>query len=84
MMVRDHTSVIRQATDLAKKLKLTPEQSPTSESLKSDGDKTLEKLRGLSRAEFDKAYIDNEVTYHESIIKALDDTLIPSGSVFHL
>src|ERR1051326_5136156 len=36
-MVRDHTSVNKQATDLAKKLKLTPEQSPTSQNLKSAG-----------------------------------------------
>src|SRR5262245_32943800 len=78
-MVRDHTSVNKQATDLAKKLNLTPEQSPTSQSLKSDGDKMLTKLRGLKGAEFDKAYIDNEVTYHEAVIKALDETLIPNA-----
>ncbi|HEY6152991.1 MAG TPA: DUF4142 domain-containing protein [Candidatus Udaeobacter sp.] len=78
-MVRDHTSVNKQATDLAKKLKLTPEQSPTSQNLKSGGDKTLTTLRGLSGAEFDKAYIDNEVTYHEAVIKAMDDTLIPNA-----
>src|SRR5215813_12242495 len=71
LMVRDHTSVNKQATDLAKKLNLTPEQSPTSQSLKSDGDRMLTKLRGLKGAEFDKAYIDNEVTYHEAVIKAL-------------
>jgi putative membrane protein len=79
MMVRDHTSVNNQAAQLAKKLNVTPEESPTSRSLKSDGDKTLAKLRGLSGAAFDKAYIDNEVTYHESVIKALDDTLIPNA-----
>jgi putative membrane protein len=79
LMVRDHTSVNKQATDLAKKLNLTPEQSPTSQSMKSDGDKMLTKLRGLKGAEFDKAYIDNEVTYHEAVIKALDETLIPNA-----
>jgi putative membrane protein len=79
LMVRDHTSVNKQATDLAKKLNLTPEQSPTSRSLKSDGDKNMAKLRGLSGTEFDKAYVDNEVTYHEAVIKALDDTLIPNA-----
>jgi putative membrane protein len=79
LMVRDHTSVNNQATQLAKKLNVTPEESPTSRSLKSDGDKTLAKLRGLSAAAFDKAYIDNEVTYHEAVIKAMDDTLIPNA-----
>jgi putative membrane protein len=79
LMVRDHTSVNNQATQLAKKLNVTPEESPTSKSLKSDGAKTLVKLRGLSGAEFDKAYIDNEVTYHETVINALDNTLIPNA-----
>jgi putative membrane protein len=79
LMIRDHTSVNKKATNLAKKLKITPEESDTSRSLKSDGNTTLEKLRGLSGAEFDKAYIDNEVTYHESVAKVLDDTLIPNA-----
>src|SRR5689334_7323053 len=78
MMVRDHTSVNAKATALAKKLNLTPEESDTSRSLKSDGDKNLEKLRGLSGAEFDKAYVDNEVAYHEAVIKAVTNTLIPN------
>jgi len=79
LMVRDHTSVNNQATQLAKKLNVTPEESPTSKSLKADGAATLSKLRKLSGAEFDKAYTDNEVTYHETVIKALDDTLIPNA-----
>ena len=58
--MRDHTSVNKQATDLVKKLNLTPEESTTSRSLNWDGDKMLEKLRGMSGAAFDKAYIDNE------------------------
>lgn len=79
MMVRDHTSVNKKATALVKKLNVTPEESDTSRSLKSDGDKNLAKLRGLSGAEFDKAYIDNEVTYHEAVIKAVTNTLIPNA-----
>jgi putative membrane protein len=79
LMVRDHTSVNNQATQLAKKLNLTPEESATSRSLKSDGDKMMKKLKALSGAEFDKAYIDNEVSYHESVMKAVDDTLIPNA-----
>jgi putative membrane protein len=79
LMVRDHTSVNKQATELAKKLKITPEESPTSKSLKADGAASLSKLRKLSGADFDKAYVDNEVTYHETVIKALDDTLIPNA-----
>src|SRR5207248_5761901 len=59
LMIRDHTSVNNKATALAKKLNITPEESDTSRSLKSDGDKMVEKLRGSNGAAFDKAYIDN-------------------------
>ena len=78
LMVRDHTSVNNQATALAKKLNVTPEESATSRKLKSDGDKMVKKLEGLSGAAFDKAYIDNEVSYHEAVMGVVDNTLIPN------
>jgi putative membrane protein len=79
LMIRDHTSVNKQATALAKKLGMTPEASDTSKSLQSDGDKMLAKLKTLHGAEFDKAYVDNEVAYHESVIGALDKVLLPNA-----
>ena len=77
-MVRDHTAVNAKATALAKKLGVTPEESETSKKLKADGDKTLAKLKGLSGAEFDKAYVDNEVAYHDAVIGVVTKTLIPN------
>jgi putative membrane protein len=78
-MVRDHSAVNDKATALAKKLGVTPEASATSKSLKADGDKMLAKLKAMHGAEFDKAYIDNEVSYHEAVIAALDKTLLPNA-----
>jgi putative membrane protein len=79
LMVRDHTSVNEQATALAKRLNVTPEASATSKSLKENGDKMLAKLKGMSGAAFDKAYVDNEVKYHEQVLGAVDKTLIPNA-----
>jgi putative membrane protein len=78
-MVTDHTGVNKQATALVKKLKVKPEDSDTSKSLKQGGEENLKKLKGLKGKDFDKAYIDNEVTYHQAVIDALDKTLIPSA-----
>lgn len=78
-MVTDHTGVNKQATALVNKLKVTPEESSTSKSLKDDGAKTLSKLKGLKGAEFDKAYVDNEVAYHQAVLDAIGKTLIPSA-----
>ena len=77
-MVTDHTGVNKQAVALVKKLKVTPEKNPTSESLQSGGNENVKALRGLKGASFDKAYIDHEVAYHEQVIDALDKTLIPN------
>jgi putative membrane protein len=78
-MVVDHTGVLQSATDLAQKLHVTPEQNATSESLQKGGDENIAALKKLSGAAFDKAYVDHEVTYHEAVLKALDDTLIPNA-----
>jgi putative membrane protein len=78
-MVTDHTGVNKQATDLVTKLKVTPQDNPTSQSLKQGGDKNLANLKTLKGAAFDKAYIDHEVAYHQQVIDALDKTLIPNA-----
>lgn len=78
-MVTDHSGVNKQATALVKKLKVKPEDSDTSKSLKDGGDANISKLKGLKGAEFDKAYVENEVTYHQAVIDAIDKTLIPNA-----
>jgi len=79
MMVTDHTGVNKSATDLAAKLKLTPEDNPTAQSLKKGGEDNLANLKTLSGAAFDKAYVDHEVAYHQQVIDAMDKTLIPNA-----
>jgi putative membrane protein len=78
-MVTDHGGVNKQAVALATKLNVTPEDNDTSKQLKSGGDANLAKLQGLSGKEFDKAYIDNEVAYHQAVLDALDKTLITNA-----
>lgn len=79
-MVTDHTAVNKQATTLAKKLKLKPQDNPTSQSLKSGGANNLKNLAKLEGAAFDKAYVDHEVAYHQQVIDAINKTLIPSAN----
>ena len=80
LMISDHTAVNKSATDLAAKLKVTPEDNPTSQSLKAEGEKSLAHLKTLKGAAFDKAYIDREVAYHQQVLDALDKTLIPRAN----
>jgi putative membrane protein len=79
MMVTDHTGVNKQATDLAAKLKLMPQDNPTSQSLKTGGEKNVANLKTLTGVAFDKAYIAHEVEYHQAVIDAVNKTLIPNA-----
>lgn len=78
-MAADHARVNASAVELVTRLKVTPENNPTSMALKAGGDKNLAMLQGLSGAAFDKAYIANEVVYHQQVLDAVDKVLIPNA-----
>ena len=79
-MVADHSGVNKQAVALVQKLHVTPEENDTSKSLTQGGAAARDKLKALSGSAFDKAYVDNEVSYHQTVLDAIDKTLIPSAS----
>jgi putative membrane protein len=55
LMVTDHSGVNKATTDLAAKLKVAPQDNSTSQSLKTDGEKSLAHLKTLRSAAFDNA-----------------------------
>jgi putative membrane protein len=79
-MITDHTAVNNSATELVTRLKVTPQENPTSQSLKAGGETNVAHLKAQKGAAFDKAYIDNEVAYHQQVLDAVDKTLIPSAA----
>jgi putative membrane protein len=79
-MITDHTGVNKSAVELVTKLKVTPEDNPTSQSLKAGGDRNVANLKTLKGVAFDRAYIDHEVAYHQQVLDAVDKTLIPSAT----
>jgi putative membrane protein len=80
LMVTDHTAVNKQAVDLVTKLKVTPQDNATSQSLKAGGEKNIATLKALKGAAFDKAYVDHEVAYHQAVLDAVDQTLLPNAT----
>ena len=79
LMVTDHTAVNKGAVELVTKLKVTPEETDASKGLTAGGADNRAKLEKLDGAEFDKAYVDNEVAYHKAVINVLTTQLIPSA-----
>jgi putative membrane protein len=78
-MVTDHSAVQKSVLGLAGKLGVKGEDSPISDSLKSGAAESTAKLKSLQGKDFDKFYIDNEVSYHKSVTDAVDAVLIPSA-----
>jgi len=79
LMVKDHTGVNSSATALVTRLKVTPQDNPTSQALKRGGQENVTKLKGLSGDAFDLAYVEHEVAYHQQVLDAMDKTLIPGA-----
>lgn len=78
-MITDHGGVNQAATELVTRLGVTPEPNATSQKLTADGEASRTALQGQSGAAFDRAYVDQEVAYHQAVLDALDQTLIPSA-----
>jgi putative membrane protein len=68
MMMRDHHALRQQGLDLAKKLAVTP-AAPANDDSQAQSDKTMNLLNTTEKGKsFDKAYIDNEVAYHQAVL----------------
>lgn len=78
-MATDHAGVNKQATDLVTKLGVKPEDNATAQGLRSGGVDNVKHLKQLNGAAFDKEYVDHEVAYHQAVLDAIDNTLIPSA-----
>jgi putative membrane protein len=77
MLARDHKIVRQQGRDLAKKLGVVPTPPMNDDGAKAHA-AIVKKLSGLSGAEFDKAFLQNEVGYHDAVIAAVQKTLLPA------
>ena len=78
-MITDHSAVQKSVFDLGAKLKVTPADSDTSTSLKAQAEETKKKFHTLKGKAFDKAYIDNEVAYHKTVVDANATVLMPNA-----
>jgi putative membrane protein len=79
MMAHDHKAVRQMGRDLAKKLKVTPTPPGKDFALYQAHLAAMKTLRATKRgAAFDKAYIDNEVAFHQAVIDAVTTTLLPA------
>ena len=77
LMIKDHTAANEAALALVKKLGVTPQDNPFSQTLGKNGEAKKAELRGLSGAAFDRAYAQNELAYHDVVVKTVAEQWIP-------
>ena len=78
-MVNDHSGVNKAVTDLVTRLSLTPVENSVSLDLRDNAEVIRDRLRDRDGTDFDREYIINEIEYHNSILKTMDDMLLPSA-----
>lgn len=75
--IHDHKQLQQQGRDLAKKLGVTP-TPPSNFELTTAHQKAIDELRGKSAADFDRTYAQDEVDYHQAVIDAINQQLLPA------
>jgi putative membrane protein len=75
--VGDHEAVRQQGRDLAKKLGVTPTPPKDDKGAKDHAD-AMKKLEAAKGEDFDKAYLAHEVAYHQAVIDAINQKLLPA------
>jgi putative membrane protein len=78
-MTRDHRAVLAQVTALAERLGVTPARNAVTRDLEDGARKARAQLEGTAAGDFDAAYVDHEIAFHEAVINAVDALLIPNA-----
>ena len=73
----DHTEVRKQGRDLAKKLGVKPTPPKPDQGAEAAAT-ALKELKTKHGTDFDKAYLEHEVAYHQQVIDAINNTLLPA------
>ena len=77
MLVTDHKAVRQLGRDLAAKLGVTPTPPADDASAKAHAE-AMTSLRAKNGMAFDRAFLRHEIAFHQSVIDAINTTLLPA------
>lgn len=78
-MVDAHSKNDSQGDALISRLKIKPSETATSRNLKSQASLKMKELNSKTGADFDRAYLDSQVTMHQQVATDLQSRLIPAA-----
>lgn len=78
-VVADHEARLRKDDELMGALGISPKQSSVSSQIKSAADDQSMRLDSMSGADFDRAYIDEQIKYYRMALDVFDKELLPEA-----
>ena len=78
-MIEDHTDARDEARAVAKRIGVSPAPSPVSTELKGANNQIIINLRPLQKNQFDRAYMDSQITMQKRVLGLIDDQLLPGA-----
>ncbi|MGH7436316.1 MAG: DUF4142 domain-containing protein [Polyangiaceae bacterium] len=79
-LIRDHRVAENNGDSVAHKHALLGEPSPQSVKIEEASQRATKALRAQQGLEFDKSYVDTEVSEHQALLDMLSSTLIPGST----
>ena len=79
MMVTEHSQAIKDVKALDAKLKIKSQSSAVRDQRETTARASELKLKDKKGAEFDKAYLEDQVALHQTVLDTIDQHLIPSA-----
>lgn len=80
-MIRDHSAVNRAAGALIAELNVTPKDNPMSRALVEGAAAKRAEFARLTGKDFDCAYAENELGYHQLVNRTVAETFLPAVTV---
>jgi putative membrane protein len=78
-VVNDHRVRMQKDAQLMSGLGVTPRPNPVSQDIKATSDRQTKKLSALSGADFDRAYLDEQIAYYRTALDTFDKDLLPNA-----
>lgn len=79
MMKTHHGQGLTKTKAVATKTKIASADSDLSSFLKTDTEKTIKELKEKEGKDFDKGYVDAQMSAHKAVLAAIDNRLAPSA-----
>jgi putative membrane protein len=79
MMINDHTAANKEVNDLNAKLNITPKSNADIMAMGAKAKVSSTKLSAMSGRDFDKAYLDNQIAFHQGVLEDIDKKLAPGA-----